>query len=96
MNAVALKKGLLGIYDYMHKQAGSYPAYDTSLQLWEGLGKPNRMHLLGLGLVEFYVEFNQLKYREVYPYAVAFLMTKCYGSPELTEEVLWLASVKVK
>lgn len=88
MNAVALKKGLLHIYDYMQKQAGSYPAYDTSLQLWEGLGRPKRMHLLGLGLVELYVEFNQLKYREVYPDAVEFLMTKCYGSPELTEEVL--------
>ncbi len=88
MNAVALKKGLLHIYDYMQKQAGSYPDYDTSLQLWEGLGKPKRMHLLGLGLVEFYVEFNQLKYREVYPDVVSFLMTKCYASPELTEEVL--------
>lgn len=80
MNAVALKKGLLHIYDYMHKQAGSYPTYGTSLQLWEGLGKPKRMHLLGLGLVEFYVEFNQLKYREVYPDAVQFLARRCVPS----------------
>lgn len=80
MDAVALKKGLLHIYDYMHKQAGSYPAYDTSLQLWEGLGKPRQMHLLGLGLVEFYVEFNQLKYREVYPDAVRFLARYCMPS----------------
>ncbi|AFE86096.1 hypothetical protein phiKDA1_3 (endogenous virus) [Enterobacter phage phiKDA1] len=80
MNAVALKKGLLHVYDYMRKQAGSYPSYDTSLQLWEGLGKPKRMHLLGLGLVEFYVEFNQLKYREVYPDAAEFLVRYCVPS----------------
>lgn len=87
MNAVALKKGLLHVYDYMQKQAGSYPSYDTSLQLWEGLGKPKRMHLLGLGLVEFYVEFNQLKYREVYPDAVEFLVRHCVPSAAMHNAV---------
>lgn len=88
MNAVALKRGLLHIYDRMHKQAGSYPVYDTALQLWEGLGKPERMHLLGLGLVEFYVEFNQLKYREIYPDDAQFLVRHCVPSSQFVEEAL--------
>lgn len=66
VGSYALKKHFLRMYDRLNRSAGLEPGYDTPKQLWEGVGSPKYEVMHQFGVVELYVEHNQLKGRIVY------------------------------